>query len=106
MRACSQWNFLRVNVLYDLATQFGVHPWHWYLTQGLPAVLGAHLPLALLGLALALRTPRHGPGASASAAFPFRSDAAGAAADASAADASTAGASRCAFLILYSYAVL
>ena len=57
----SQWNFVRVNVLYDLATQFGVHPWYWYLTHGLPTVLGAHLPLALLGLARALRSQPHAP---------------------------------------------
>nr|XP_060611942.1 GPI mannosyltransferase 3 [Anolis sagrei ordinatus] len=53
-----QLNFLRFNVLQGAASFYGSHPWHWYATQGLPAILGPHLPLFLLGC---LRTPRRGP---------------------------------------------
>ncbi len=37
---CVPWNFFRVNVLSDVASHYGVHPFHWYLTQGLPVVFG------------------------------------------------------------------
>ena len=47
-----QWNFFRLNVLCDMATQFGVHPFYWYFTHGAPAILGAHLPLIVLGVLL------------------------------------------------------
>lgn len=36
------YNFLEFNVLSKLSSFYGVHPWHWYLTQGLPAILGPH----------------------------------------------------------------
>jgi len=40
------WNFLRFNVLGGGNALFGVHPWHWYITQGLPPTLGiACIPL-------------------------------------------------------------
>ncbi|XP_042332394.1 GPI mannosyltransferase 3 isoform X2 [Sceloporus undulatus] len=42
-------NFVKFNVLQNLATFYGSHPWHWYLTQGLPAVLGPHLPFFIHG---------------------------------------------------------
>ncbi|CAM9736986.1 unnamed protein product [Chrysoparadoxa australica] len=42
--------FLRFNLLEGKSAQFGVQPWHWYLTQqGLPVVLGLALPLAVIG---------------------------------------------------------
>ncbi|XP_062516956.1 GPI mannosyltransferase 3-like isoform X2 [Corticium candelabrum] len=44
------WNFFKFNVLYDLGSLFGTHPWHWYLSQGIPVVFGTHLPLCLLGV--------------------------------------------------------
>ncbi|KAJ8029122.1 GPI mannosyltransferase 3 [Holothuria leucospilota] len=45
-----QYNFLEFNVLHDMGSFYGSHPWHWYLTQGLPVILGAHLPLVMLGV--------------------------------------------------------
>ena len=36
--------------LQSKASLYGTHPWHWYFTQGLPAVLGPLLPLFLVGL--------------------------------------------------------
>ncbi len=33
------------------AARYGTHPWHWYMTQGLPTVLGPGIaPLALFGI--------------------------------------------------------
>nr|XP_008123107.1 PREDICTED: GPI mannosyltransferase 3 [Anolis carolinensis] len=53
-----QLNFLRFNVLTGGGSFYGSHAWHWYWTQGLPAILGPHLPLFLLGC---LRAPRRAP---------------------------------------------
>ncbi|NXH66291.1 PIGB mannosyltransferase, partial [Hydrobates tethys] len=48
-----QLNFLKFNVLQNLGTFYGSHPWHWYFTQGLPVILGTHLPFFIHGCALA-----------------------------------------------------
>ncbi|KAJ9463394.1 GPI mannosyltransferase 3 [Diplonema papillatum] len=39
----AQWEFFKFNFLSGRSAVFGTHPWHWYLTQGLPAVLGPTL---------------------------------------------------------------
>ncbi|XP_028926574.1 GPI mannosyltransferase 3 [Ornithorhynchus anatinus] len=44
-----QFNFLKFNVLQNLSTFYGSHPWHWYLTQGFPLVLGTHFPFFIHG---------------------------------------------------------
>nr|XP_056721988.1 GPI mannosyltransferase 3 [Euleptes europaea] len=44
-----QLNFLKFNVLHNLAAFYGSHPWHWYFSQGLPVVLGPHLPFFIHG---------------------------------------------------------
>uniref|UniRef100_A0A452HQW6 Mannosyltransferase n=1 Tax=Gopherus agassizii TaxID=38772 RepID=A0A452HQW6_9SAUR len=44
-----QLKFLKFNVLQNLGTFYGSHPWHWYLTQGLPVILGTHLPFFIHG---------------------------------------------------------
>jgi len=41
--------FLHFNLLSGGAAAFGTHPGHWYLSQGLPAVLGTQAPLLLMG---------------------------------------------------------
>eukprot|EP00088_Acartia_fossae_P046005 TRINITY_DN4962_c0_g1_i19.p1 TRINITY_DN4962_c0_g1~~TRINITY_DN4962_c0_g1_i19.p1 ORF type:complete len:521 (-),score=46.20 TRINITY_DN4962_c0_g1_i19:135-1697(-) len=33
-------NFFIVNVYNNLGVNYGTHPWHWYLSAGLPALLG------------------------------------------------------------------
>uniref|UniRef100_A0A8C2VBX9 Mannosyltransferase n=1 Tax=Chinchilla lanigera TaxID=34839 RepID=A0A8C2VBX9_CHILA len=53
-----QLNFLRFNVLQGSGTFYGSHPWHWYLSQGLPAVLGPHLPFFLHGCLCAPKRSR------------------------------------------------
>ncbi|KAM4829120.1 GPI mannosyltransferase 3 [Thomomys bottae] len=48
-----QFNFFKFNVLHSLGTFYGSHPWHWYFSQGFPAVLGTHLPFFIHGCFLA-----------------------------------------------------
>ncbi|XP_058485511.1 GPI mannosyltransferase 3 [Solea solea] len=48
-----QFNFLKFNVVHGVADFYGSHPWHWYLTQGFPVVMGPHLPFFLHGCSLA-----------------------------------------------------
>ena len=46
------WNFLEINFIHDVSTQYGVHPWHWYLTNFFPALtLGFGLIPTMKGLA-------------------------------------------------------
>lgn len=47
------WQFLRFNLLAGASAQYGAHPWHWNLSQGLPAVAASLLPLLAGGVALA-----------------------------------------------------
>nr|XP_053642394.1 GPI mannosyltransferase 3-like [Cherax quadricarinatus] len=45
------WRFAHFNALSGLASHYGVLPWHWYVTQGLPATLTTHLlPFMLAAL--------------------------------------------------------
>jgi phosphatidylinositol glycan class B len=45
---CVPWNFFRVNVLSGVSAHYGVHPPHWYVTQGIPVIFGfvAAVPFA------------------------------------------------------------
>ncbi|KAJ0172779.1 hypothetical protein K1T71_011918 [Dendrolimus kikuchii] len=52
------WEFFRFNILHDIASFYGQHPWHWYLTQGLPAVLGINLVPVLWAIYTILRRPK------------------------------------------------
>ncbi|XP_078377243.1 GPI alpha-1,2-mannosyltransferase 3-like isoform X2 [Oculina patagonica] len=36
-------NFVKFNVVNDMGTFYGSHPWHWYFTQGFPVVMFTHL---------------------------------------------------------------
>jgi phosphatidylinositol glycan class B len=42
-------NFVSFNLINGLDKLYGAHPWHWYLSQGLPAVFGGLLPTVALG---------------------------------------------------------
>ncbi len=44
------WNFLQFNMFGGGSSLYGAHPWYWYFLEGLPAVLGTHLPLVIMGL--------------------------------------------------------
>lgn len=50
-------SFLLQNVYHSISLFYGSHPWHWYLSQGLPVVLMGSLPLAAIGGASLLTTP-------------------------------------------------
>lgn len=42
-------NFIKVNVLQSISVIYGVHPWHWYFSQGVPVVLTTFLPFSVYG---------------------------------------------------------
>ncbi|KAI9259445.1 Alg9-like mannosyltransferase family-domain-containing protein [Phascolomyces articulosus] len=42
-------NFFKINVLQSISLIYGVHPWHWYFSQGVPVILTTMLPLAIYG---------------------------------------------------------
>ena len=44
------YNFLYHNVLHSVADFYGTHPWHWYVTQGFPMMLGPFVVLFLIGI--------------------------------------------------------
>jgi len=44
------WEFFKFNLLQGGSAQYGSHPWHWNVTQGLPAVLSSYTPLLIYGL--------------------------------------------------------
>jgi phosphatidylinositol glycan class B len=44
------WNFLRFNVVQKISSFYGVHSWHWYITQGLPVMVFTFLPLMAVGI--------------------------------------------------------
>lgn len=52
------WEFFKFNVVYNVASFYGSHPWYWYLSQGLPAVVGVFLAPLLIGITMVLRRPR------------------------------------------------
>lgn len=43
------WNFLNFNIVKNLGVHYGSHPWHWYFTQGVPAIFGSQLPIVIYG---------------------------------------------------------
>ncbi|KAK3089704.1 hypothetical protein FSP39_005759 [Pinctada imbricata] len=45
-----QYNFLEFNVLRGGSAMFGTHPWHWYVSQGYPAIMTTHLLPFILGV--------------------------------------------------------
>ena len=53
-------NFLRVNVLSSVSHFYGSAPWHYYLTQALPLLVGPTLPFVLHGSYLTfMESPQH-----------------------------------------------
>ena len=43
--------FIRFNATQGLSRLYGVHPWHWYLSEGLSAMVGSMWPYLLIGAA-------------------------------------------------------
>lgn len=54
------WNFIKFNVIENRAHAYGVQPWHWYFSQGLPVMLLTMLPLVIGSLWYARRNGRQG----------------------------------------------
>ncbi|CAH2088274.1 unnamed protein product [Euphydryas editha] len=52
------WEFFKFNVLQNISSFYGVHPWHWYITQGLPAVLGINIVPILWAVVNVIRRPK------------------------------------------------
>ena len=48
-------NFLRFNLVNNISLFYGSHPWHWYLSQGIPVVFLTFTPLVVLGIARSKR---------------------------------------------------
>ncbi|KAI7903719.1 Alg9-like mannosyltransferase family-domain-containing protein [Cokeromyces recurvatus] len=44
------WLFFKTNVINSISLFYGVHTWHWYLTQGIPVILTTFLPFVGFGL--------------------------------------------------------
>ncbi|XP_078443491.1 alg9-like mannosyltransferase family isoform X2 [Wolffia australiana] len=43
-------NFLKFNLLSSGGDYYGTHKWHWYFSQGFPAMLFTFLPFSLMGV--------------------------------------------------------
>uniref|UniRef100_A0A1D1ZD38 Mannosyltransferase n=1 Tax=Anthurium amnicola TaxID=1678845 RepID=A0A1D1ZD38_9ARAE len=43
-------NFLKFNLLSSGGDYYGTHKWHWYFSQGFPAMLFTFLPFSLIGI--------------------------------------------------------
>ena len=50
------WEFVKTNIIKDVGSYYGTHPFHWYFSSALPTVYFSLLPLFLLGLYLTLRS--------------------------------------------------
>ncbi|KAI8375524.1 Alg9-like mannosyltransferase family-domain-containing protein [Blakeslea trispora] len=49
--------FFKTNVVNNISLFYGVHTWHWYLSQGLPVILTTFIPYTLFGLYHIYHTP-------------------------------------------------
>lgn len=43
-------NFMQFNIMSGGSSFYGTNPWHWYFSQGIPAVLGVNVVPFLLGI--------------------------------------------------------
>lgn len=46
----SLYTFFQVNLMQSISAFYGVHSWHWYLTQAVPFLLTTYLPVLIYGL--------------------------------------------------------
>lgn len=49
--------FFKTNVINNISLFYGVHTWHWYLSQGIPFILTSYLPVYIYGLYCIYQTP-------------------------------------------------
>lgn len=59
----SPWNiiitpyeFFKANILNEIGSFYGTHPWYWYVNTGLPAILGISLIPFLLSVFVAIKS--------------------------------------------------
>lgn len=45
-------NFYSANVSGGVSRLYGVHPWHWYWTEGFTAMLGTMIPYTIIGVCI------------------------------------------------------
>ncbi len=46
----TSYNFLLYNVFHNVGVHYGTNPWYWFLSEGFPTLLFAHLILFACGL--------------------------------------------------------
>ena len=44
------YEFFKINVVENISSFYGTHPFHWYFTQAIPLVLFTSLPFCLIGI--------------------------------------------------------
>ncbi|RVE46326.1 hypothetical protein evm_009045 [Chilo suppressalis] len=52
------WEFFKFNVINDIGSFYGEHPWYWYVTHGLVSVISVNVLPLLLALLAVLQRPR------------------------------------------------
>lgn len=57
----SSYEFFKINLIDSIGEHYGSQPWHWYLSQGLPAILGVHIVSFTLACINVIRTRRNCP---------------------------------------------
>ncbi|XP_030764543.1 GPI mannosyltransferase 3 [Sitophilus oryzae] len=55
------YNFLKLNVFESIASNYGTHPWHWYLSSGLPAILGIQILPFIMAILIILKARKNHP---------------------------------------------
>jgi len=50
------YEFFKVNVLDGIGSFYGIHPWYWYFSTGLPAILGIGIVPFLLSIFVAIQS--------------------------------------------------
>lgn len=51
---------MKFNLLEDIGSFYGSHPWHWYLSTGFPAILGIQfLPFILASIVVLKNKESH-----------------------------------------------
>ncbi|XP_049820403.1 GPI mannosyltransferase 3 [Aethina tumida] len=57
----SSFEFLKYNLYHNIGVFYGSHPWHWYLSTGLPTILGIQLIPFLIATLVVLKNRRVHP---------------------------------------------
>lgn len=52
------YEFFKFNIIKNVATSYGTLPWYWYMSFGLPAILGVHLMPFIIASLVILKNRR------------------------------------------------